>query len=303
MVLNTIGLTGASGMLGRHVRAAFEAESVQVIAVSRRASVANGVASWDLADWLSFVEFDELFKGAQAIIHAGAFVKTTEPVNSAHMFDINVRATLNLGQWAANRNIPIIYISTSTVYAEPNARGLKEEAELGWSGLGGFYSLTKLLAEDALNRLRDSGLKFAIVRPSSLYGFGLPDDKTISRFLSAAKAGAAITLSPPVHDRIDFVQAADVSRAIMAILEADAWDIFNIASGNPISVKELAEACVSAAGKGSILFADGDSDMREPITRFALDISRARSVLGWQPKLGISQGLSMMMHESAQADI
>ncbi|KAF0165455.1 MAG: nucleoside-diphosphate-sugar epimerase [Rhodocyclaceae bacterium] len=301
MVLNRIGLTGATGMLGRHIRAALEHEGAQVIAVGRGTAADGEAGTWDLANWLATEQFDTMFPGVQAVVHAGAMVQTAGPVDQGLMFDTNVRACVNLAQWAISRGVPVVHISSATVYEDIASGELQEDAATGWSGLGGFYGLSKLLAEDALKRLCRQGLKLAIVRPSSLYGFGLPETKMVSRFLATASAGAAIELIPPVNDRIDFVHAADVALAILAILRAEAWETFNIASGSPLSVRELAEACVSVAGQGNIVVDEIQAVQHEPVTRFGLDIGRAKHRLGWQPQSDIRQGLDMMLRECVHA--
>jgi UDP-glucose 4-epimerase len=297
MVLNRIGLTGATGMLGRHLRAVLEHEGAQVIAVGRGNAEDGEAGNWDLANWLAPEQFDAMFPGVQAVVHAGAMVQTTGSVDQGLMFDTNVRACVNLAQWANSRMVPVVHISSATVYEDISSAQLDEDAVTGWSGLGGFYGLSKLLAEDALRRLCRQGLRLAIVRPSSLYGFGLADTKLVSRFLAMASAGATIKLVPPVHDRIDFVHAADLALAILAILRAEAWETFNIASGQSVSVKELADACVIVAGRGNISVDEIQTVQREPVTRFSLDIGRATLRLGWQPQLDIKQGLDMMLRE------
>lgn len=299
MVLNRIGLTGATGMLGRHARAALEKAGAQVLAVNRASGEATG---WDLADWRSLKELDCLFAGVQAVVHAGAMVQTNGPIDEGRMFDTNVRACVNLGQWALSREVPLVHISSSTVYADTTAADLNEDAPLAWGGLGGFYGLSKLLAEDAFKRLAQQGLKLAMVRPSSLYGFGLPATKMASSFLATARDGGVIELKPPVHDRVDFIHAVDVALAIVAILEMEAWDTFNIASGHAVSIKELAEACVAVTGRGSVSINADSAPPRDPVTRFALNTDRARNRLGWQPSLDIGQGLRMTLQERVYAD-
>ena len=304
MVLNRVGLTGATGMLGRHVRAALEAAGAQVVATSRKSTPANDVFSWDLNDWRSLAELDALFKDVQAVIHVGAMVpRKSEKIDEALMFNANVRSCINLGQWAVSRDTPVVHVSGAVVYEDPDNQGQNENAVLGWSRLGGFYGFSKLLAEDVLKRLCLQGLKLAVVRPSSIYGFGLPDEKMLSSFLATAKEGETITLAPPIHDRIDFIHAADVSLAILSILKAEIWDTFNVASGCSISIKELAEACVSVTGYGSIVTEEKKFQVREPITRFALDTGRAKNRLDWQPLLDINQGLSMMLEKSLHSSV
>jgi UDP-glucose 4-epimerase len=273
-----------------------------VIAVSRGVAANGGARDWDLATWRSPAELNAVFSGAQAIVHAGAMVHTSGPTDEQRMFDTNVRASLNLGHWAMSRNVPVVHVSSASVYADTMSEGLREDALLGWSGLGGFYGLTKLLAEDLFARLRQCGLNCAIVRPSSLYGFGLPADKMISRFSATARDGGVISLIPPVDDRVDLIHAADVSRAIVAILEAEAWDTFNIASGRPASIKDVADACVSATGRGRVVISDGRAPERGPITRFALDSGRAHDRLGWRPQVDIERGVRMMVRECVHGD-
>ena len=100
--------------------------------------------------------------------------------------------------------------------------------------------------------MRLLGLNVAILRPSSIYGLGLPANKILCRFLKSANEDGVIYLSTPVDDKVDFIHAAEVANAIVAVLNKKAWGVFNIASGHPISFQELAEACVDVAGAGSI---------------------------------------------------
>lgn len=297
MVLKKIGLTGATGMLGRHVRAALEDAGAEIISVSRERKEDKEANSWDLSNWRKLDELDHLFADVQAVIHVGAMVQTNGQVDEGLMFNTNVRSCLNLGQWALCREVAVVHISSSTVYANISSNNISEDAQLGYNGLGGFYGLSKLLAEDVFTRLEQQGLKLAIVRPTSIYGYGLPIDKMISHFLAKAREGGVIELVPPVNDKIDFVHAADVALSILAILKTEAWDTFNIASGHLVTIKELAQACVSVTGRGSILINENTAQMRNPITRFALNTKRAKNQLGWEPKFDIQQGLKLIMQE------
>lgn len=294
MVLNKVGLTGSSGMLGRYLYAALQASGREVVAVSR--SGAEGSAVWDLSEWLCMEKLDELFADVQAVVHAGAFVQPSGEVDEPRMFDANVRACLNLGQWAMSRDIPLLYISGAIVYADPRAPLQKESAPLGWSGLGGFYGFSKLLAEDVLMRLRQQGLKLCALRSTSIYGHGIGADKMVPRFLATAARNEVIEVSQPVEDRVDIIHAADVADAALAALKKECWETLNVSSGNPVSIIELAEACVAVAGQGRIEIKGKKPELYKTSVTYSLDISRAAELIDWRPRIDLHRGLAMLMH-------
>jgi UDP-glucose 4-epimerase len=292
MVLGRVGLTGSSGLLGRHICAALQASGAEVVAVSR--SGAGGSTAWDLSEWKNEKALDAIFPNVRAVVHAGALIPSTSASENDQLFDINVRSCLNIAQWALTRKIPIVFISSASVYADLDKPAIKEDAPRGWNDLGGFYGMSKLLAEDMLDRFRSHGLQVAIVRPSGLYGFGGSKAKMIYRFLDSAVRGDTIVLTPPVEDSVDLVHAADLSSAIVKIIEIGCWQTFNIASGRPVSIYELASSCVDAAGSGSVEVADA-IEKTVAMRRFFLDTSMAREQLGWVSTIGIQQGLGMVL--------
>lgn len=286
-------------MLGRHVASALVSEGFHVIACSRgegREPALPEIHAWELGQWRTFDEFDILFEGAGAIVHAGAMVpRPGEPLDEGRVFDANVRACLNLGEWALNRSVPVVYISGAIVYADPDSEGVEEGAPTGYSGIGGFYGLTKLLAEDVFRRLQQRGLQVAILRPSSIYGAGLAATKMLSVFLAKAVKGDTIALTPPVDDRVDLIHAADVASAVIGVLKAEAWETFNLASGQPASVLEIANACISATGKGKVQVQDVPQGARKPSSRFSLNCARAERDIGWAPRVTLEQGIAALL--------
>lgn len=285
-------MTGATGMVGRHISAALQSAGVEVVPVSQ--SGLNGSAIWDLAEWQNEESLDAIFPKIQVIIHAGALISSTSMPASHRLFDVNVRACANIAQWALKRNIPIVYLSSGSVYANPDGPSLKEDALRGWNNLSGSYGMSKLLAEDIFDRFRSQGLKVAIVRPSVIFGFGGSKGKLPYRFLDLAVCDDVIRLTPPVDDRIDFIHAADLATAIVKVIEKDFWRTINIASGRPVSVRELAISCVNVArlGRVEVKF---DDNLTASVNRFFLDTKLAQEQLGWSSKIGIQEGLNMVL--------
>jgi len=295
MVLTKVGVTGVSGMLGRYVVAAFKQQGISVVTTSHNSPKKSNIIKWNLEEWLVDSELESIFSGVQAIVHIGAMVpKANEDINEERMFNVNVRSCLNIGLWASNNNIPVVFISGAIVYKEQSLLNQTEAGVLGWNDLGKFYGFSKLLAENVFKSLRAKGLKLAIIRPSSIYGAGLPEGKMISSFLGVARKGGVIELRQPIEDKIDLINASDVANIILKIIQAEEWDVFNVASGKPLSIKELAEKCVLVLGKGQVNIINDHSVKNEPTIRFSLNCKHAKSRLNWEPSVSIEDGLSLI---------
>jgi nucleoside-diphosphate-sugar epimerase len=179
MLKGPIVVTGASGMIGGNLLRLLGERGVACAATSRRVPAAMPAGStwveWDLGRWQSPLDLDRLFPAASAVLHAGALVPANiaEDV-SAELFDTNVRGTLCLAHWAFRKRIPLVYLSSSTVYRHPDRPGIVETDPLlsrGAAGFG-FYSLSKLLGEEAVSSRRPGGK--ACIRARRPYGHGLP---------------------------------------------------------------------------------------------------------------------------------
>jgi UDP-glucose 4-epimerase len=306
MVLKTVGLTGASGMVGRHVLEALKCKNIFCVATSRRPSKIRQEGlmwseAWDLTEWKSPEELDIMFPKVEAMLHVGAIVPhASVKVSERVFFDANVRSCLSLGQWALKRKIQLVFLSGSTVYADPEKTGIRESDKKTCGGLGGFYGFTKLLAEKILKYLEGEGLHLTILRPSSIYGYGLPTGKMISNFLHKASEGQFIELTPPVDDRINLIHAYDVAQALLMVLEKKAYGVFNIAGKLPPSIFEIAQTCVEVVRRGEVKVLHGESS-RAPVVRFDLCCDVARDAFAFSPKINLSEGIRRVWREMSQS--
>lgn len=294
MVLRRVGITGGTGMLGRHLIPLLEATGLEVVSIQRREHA--GIPGWDLGGWLEVDAMDDLFRDVDAVVHAGAMLPIAG-VSRAAMFNVNVGSCVCLGAWAATRKVPLVFISSGVVYANPEAERISEDHEIGPNKIGGFYGLTKVFAEDALNRLRRDGLEVAILRPSSIYGLGLPEGKMIAAFLEKARRDEVLALEQPVQDCVDLLHVADLANAVLLVLQKRLWETLNIASGKLCDVEEIASACVNLTGRGRLLIGGEKAGGRGPCQRFNLNVEKARSLLGWVAQIDLREGLRMMLEK------
>ncbi len=282
-------------MVGRHVVQALLDRGIAIASASIRSvslpSPQCSWTAWDLRQWRDPEELEHIFPGVDALLHVGAIVpKADAAVEDHEILDANVRSCLALAQWAEKTGKPMIFLSGSTVYEDPGKQQIRETDPKTNRGFGGFYGFSKKSAEDLLDHIAARGLKLGILRPSSIYGFGLSHEKMIMKFLAQASAGQTIELTPPVEDRVDLIHASDVAEAMLALLEHEAWGVYNIASETPSSMLEIAQACVKAVGKGDIRIM-AERRARTPVMRFNLCCDAARKAFHFCPKIVLDKGI------------
>ena len=297
MVLNAVGVTGATGMLGRHIIAALADHQIPAVPVSRPNASLKSQSHWDLLRWGSFEMFDRLFPGVTQVVHAGAYVPDGPVENEADMFDANVRACFNLSEWAKARSVRIIFVSGAIVYKDPYAAMNSEGSMTGFSDIAGLYEWSKIMAEDIFARQAELGLKLSIVRPTSIYGYGLSSSKMLSRFLDLAASKQEIRISRPVMDAFDLIHASDVALAVKALIEKDVDGIFNIGAGQTVSLEEIAQHCVKVAGSGKVVVEGFNSKKRRPRTLFSVNCNASAKQLQWKCMVDLETGLRRMIEK------
>ncbi|WGH78721.1 NAD-dependent epimerase/dehydratase family protein [Jannaschia ovalis] len=276
-----LAVTGANGLFGRHLCALLEAKGIAHRPLTR--------ADWDLRDWAAPERLDALTAGADTLVHAAARLPS-EP-SARELFDTNVRATLNLADWARQRGIHMIHLSSGSVYADPYADAITEDAPMGPGPLGGVYAQSKRLAEMALADCRSMGLKLTVLRPSSVYGAGLNAEQLVARLLAEAESGGPVTVTGGAS-RINFLHIHDLARAAIMAAERGATGLFNIAGDAPTRLVDLAQAIADLVG---VTAEDAPPKAgAPPFTLFDLDTRAARDRLGFAPSIPLATGLAMM---------
>jgi nucleoside-diphosphate-sugar epimerase len=269
-------------MVGRHIIAGLNKSGFSCLPIARQ--------QWDLRSWKNITELDEILGAVSSVVHAGAVVPVSgHAVSSKDLFDANVRSPLCLGEWCMARKRSLILISGATVYASPLDIGTKETAVLTTRPASGLYGLTKLLAEQVLGPSVAGGLRLAVLRPSSVYGAGIPPSRMVGRMLAKASKGDDIELEPPIDEKINLLHAADLADVVVRVLQAGAWDTYNVAAAAASSVADIANACVSVVGKGRVIYPSVAGG--PPSTRYQLDCSKAAAVLHFRQKVDLVEGL------------
>lgn len=292
--LPTVLVTGAEGLLGRHiVRALVDTRACQVMAVTRRtARPDTDRLKWVRADLLQASDVQAMAGlRADVIIHAAVLLPRTldDTVAAAANRAMDDHVLALARKWGAS----FIYMSSLSVY---------ENCETPWTESltvhpASAYAASKHGSERAIHAL---GLPVATLRLSSPYSAAdIGRQGVLYHFAREAVAGRPLTVTGKGRRAQDFVHCADVARAVVAIVRH--WqerpvkiraETFNIAAGHPVSMAELADLVVSCCGSGDILHEGLEA---EPPYRAELSVVRANEILHWHPQVELRAGLEQLI--------
>jgi UDP-glucose 4-epimerase len=191
----------------------------------------------------------------------------------------------------------VVYASTRQVYGRPQTLPVDETHPLDPVDVNGVSKL----AADRLHRLyhRVHGVPASVLRLSNVYGprQRLDGDHQgfLPAFLRRAMEGEPITVFGDGSQRRDCTYVDDALRALLAAARSPnaPGEVFNIGHHEHLSLLEIAEAVVAAAGRGEVLNAPWPEDReRIAIDSYWTDYGKAARVLGWEPTTSLADGLA-----------
>jgi len=208
----------------------------------------------------------------------------------------SVHGAINMLGLAKRLNARILQASTSEVYGDPTVHPQREEywGNVNPIGTRSCYDEGKRCAETLFfDYRRQLGLSIKVARIFNTYGPRMhPNDgRVVSNFVVSALQGAPITVYGDGTQTRSFCYVDDTVGGLIRLMDSpdDVTGPINIGDPNEISVLELAQRIIQKTGTGSgVDLCDLPSDdpkQRQP------DITRARDILGWEPTVGLDEGL------------
>lgn len=221
------------------------------------------------------------------IVHCASFprqkVVNADPAAGA---DVMIRGLINLLESAKKHRVErFVYISSSMVYGDFEDQVLEDDE----CRPQGQYGIMKLAGEWLVrDYARRCGFEYVIIRPSAVYGPLDVEDRVVAKFMLAAMRGEVLKVNG-AGETLDFTYVDDAADGIAAaatrIMARD--NTYNITKSHSVSLLEAAEMIVKIVGSGTIEVQDRDADFP---SRGALNIDRARTILGFDPKVDVEQG-------------
>jgi nucleoside-diphosphate-sugar epimerase len=185
-----------------------------------------------------------------------------------------------------------VYVSSAEVYGRPLANPVTETSPLRPRSP---YAAAKIGAEKLVEAYVESfGLNAVILRPFSIYGQDPSPESLLGNIIATARAGSGVRLGDLTPLR-DYCHVEDLATAVLKASAATTagLEIFNIGTGHATSVGDFAKLVLQLLDTDLPLLEDpsrvrpGQSEIFELIA----DVSKARDLLDWQPRIGLREGL------------
>lgn len=299
--MQRILVTGGAGFLGSHLCDRLLHDGHDVLAADNfftgsKRNVAHlaGHPSFELmrhdVTFPLYVEVDRIYNLA---CPASPVHYQHDPVQTTKT---SVHGAINMLGLAKRLRVPILQASTSEVYGDPEVHPQPEGywGRVNPIGIRSCYDEGKRCAETLFfDYHRQHRLEIKVVRIFNTYGPRMhPDDgRVVSNFIVQALRGQDITIYGDGLQTRSFCYVDDLIDAMVAMMDTAPGFTGPVNVGNPgeYSMLELAEKILAlAGGRSRLRFAplpQDDPRQRQP------DIAMAREHLGWEPKVGLEDGL------------
>ncbi|WP_405400100.1 UDP-glucuronic acid decarboxylase family protein [Maribacter sp. Asnod2-G09] len=302
--MKKILITGAAGFLGSHLCDRFIAEGFHVIGMD---NLITGDLN-NISHLFSLEHFEFHHHDVTKFVHVSGkldyilhFASPASPIDYLKIpiktLKVGSLGTLNLLGLAKEKGARILVASTSEVYGDPLVHPQNEEyfGNVNPIGPRGVYDEAKRFMESiTMAYHRHHGLDTRIVRIFNTYGsrMRLNDGRVVPAFMGQALRGEDLTVFGDGSQSRSFCYIDDQVEGIYRLLFSDYTDPVNIGNPHETTIKEFAEEIIALTGtKQKVIYKplpQDDPTQRQP------DITKAKEILGWEPKVHRAEGLKIV---------
>ena len=299
----TVVITGGAGFLGSHLCDRMLAEGLKVICIDNLLTGnPENIAHLIGNENFKFIKHDVtdyIYVPGRVdyILHFASPASPIDylklPIQTLKVGSLGTHKVLGL---AKEKKARILLASTSEVYGDPLIHPQKEDywGNVNPVGPRGVYDEAKRFAEAITMAYHTfHGVETRIVRIFNTYGprMRLNDGRVLPAFVSQALNGEDLTAFGDGSQTRSFCYVSDLVDGIFRLLMSNETNPVNIGNPSEITILQFAEEILKITGsKSKICFKElpiDDPKVRQP------DITRARNILGWEPKVGREEGLKI----------
>lgn len=303
MVRKRVLITGAAGFLGSHLCDRFIKEDYHVIAMD---NLITGNLE-NIEHLLKLENFEFANHDVSKFVYVAGkldyilhFASPASPIDYLKIpiqtLKVGSLGTHNLLGLAKSKNARMLIASTSEMYGDPNVNPQSEEywGNVNPVGPRGVYDEAKRFQEAMTMAYHTfHGLETRIVRIFNTYGprMRLNDGRVLPAFIGQALRGEDLTIFGDGSQTRSFCYVDDLIEGIYRLLLIDYAMPVNIGNPDEITIKQFGEEIIKLTKTAQkLVFCDlpvDDPKQRRP------DITKARELLGWEPKVSRAEGLKI----------
>jgi len=307
-------VTGAAGFLGSHLCDALLARGHEVIGIDNIITGSpRNIAHLSANPRFTFYNHDVtnyiyIVGPVDNILHFASPASPRDylryPIQTLKVGSLGTHKALGL---AKAKGAKFLLASTSEVYGDPLVHPQTEDywGNVNPVGYRGVYDEAKRFAEAmTMAYHRTHGLDTRIVRIFNTYGprMRTDDGRVLPNFFRQALTGENLTVYGDGSQTRSFCYVDDLIEGVCLLLESDEHMPVNLGNPEEVTIRELAEEIIALTGSKSSIryvpFPERYAD--DPKTRRP-DITKARRLLGWEPRVSRSEGLRRTLDYFRQA--
>ena len=244
-------------------------------------------------DLRDFSAVAQALRGVDIVFHLGALISIPYSyVHPVETVQTNLLGTLNILEACRKSGAKLVHTSTSEVYGTALRVPIDEDHPLQGQSP---YSASKIGADKLVESyFRSFGLPTMTVRPFNTYGPGQSTRAVIPTIITQALAGGVVRLGNLDAIR-DFTYLDDTVEGFLLTAQADTWngETYNLGSGEEISIGAIAALIFRLMGKQAEIQLEKSRlrPEKSEVLRLISDNRKAKLELGWQPTVGMEEGL------------
>jgi len=285
-------------LLGMHVISIFLSKNCKIVTFSRnKPKIKHRNLYWvklDLNKNLSLRKLNKIFSKLACLIHIGAFVPDGKIIQSKNYINqVNVSTSLRLARWSKTNNKHFIFLSGAAIYKDEKKKN-SEESKLKLKSKN-IYINSKILSEKSISKLRNKKFKLTILRPTSIYGHGMKDNKIISILINKIKNHKHIQIQNNEDTKINLIHAKDVAKGVFKSYKKKKYGIFNLGQNQCVNFFKIAQTLKRISNSKSKITITNNLNFSKMLNPMDVKIQLAKKILSWSPSINLRKGLKMQI--------
>jgi len=310
-------VTGGTGFIGSNITDALIKEGHEVVVIddfsSGKKENLNSKAKFYSLDISDQSAVDPFFKSIDGVFHTAAKARIQPSFKDPDLyFRVNAIGTRNILLLAKKYGVKrVVYSASSSAYGQTDILPTREDAKITSQALHPYGS-TKRIGEMLMRDMGrvTGGPETICLRYFNVYGPRQPRDSNspyatvVGIFLDQLEKGKPLTIVPNGHQRRDYTWVGDVVSANLLAMQSDKVgdaEIINVGLGKSYSIWDVARLILQLTSntKPEDILASNKcvfvAERRGEVLETLADISKAKELLGWEPKVNFEGGIEQLL--------